>query len=277
MTLLSFRAWKVAATGAALVLCGARAHAEQPAPDEQTVPVCTSCGFPKTVARDVRGVFTAPAHWEKPEWRSATIKAAIVAGSMLLLDEPVRDYVQEHRNGTTDRIAKAFEPFGAEYALGVVAGFAIVGSAGNKPTARSVALDGAVSSLIASALVVPALKELTGRSRPNAEHGAFQFDPLGGAESFPSGHTAEAFTVAASIAENYDRPWVKGLSYGVAGLVAYARLEHDAHWLSDATASAFIGIGVAKEVAMLNRARPGIVLTPTRVAHGWGVEIARAF
>ena len=198
-------------------------------------------------------------------------------GSLTLLDEPVRDYVQDHKGNTTERIANAFEPFGAEYAIGALAGFAAFGTLGGKPAARNVALDGTVSSLIAAGLVVPALKELTGRSRPNAGLGAHDFNPFSGAE-LPVGPYDEAFALATSIAQNYDQRWIKGLAYGVAGLVGYARVEHDtAHLLSDVTAAAFIGIGVAKEVSALHRARRAVVVTPLPVPSGWGVRVSAAF
>ena len=160
------------------------ARAEEPS--EEGPPVCESCGPGKTVVFDPREVFKAPVRWRKPDWQSVGIKAAVVVGSLTLLDEPVRDYVQDHKGNTTERIANAFEPFGAEYAIGALAGFAAFGTLGGKPAARNVALDGTVSSLIAAGLVVPALKELTGRSRPNAGLGAHDFNPFSGAESFPS-------------------------------------------------------------------------------------------
>jgi membrane-associated phospholipid phosphatase len=243
-------------------------------PSEQGPPVCESCGFGKTVVFDTREVFKTPTHWQKSDWRSVGLKAAIVVGSLAFLDKPVRDYVQEHKGDTTERIASAFEPFGAEYAIGALAGFAAFGKLANKPVARNVALDGTVSSLIAAGLIVPVLKELTGRSRPNAEQGAHDFNPFSGAESFPSGHTTEAFALAASIAQNYDQGWIKGVAYGVAGLVGYARIEHDAHWLSDVAAGAFIGIGVAREVSALHRARRTLVVTPVHVPGGWGIQVS---
>jgi membrane-associated phospholipid phosphatase len=67
------------------------------------------------------------------------------------------------------------------------------------------------------------------------------------------------------------------LSYGVASLVGYSRMETDAHWLSDVTASAFIGIGVAKEVAKLDRARHGITFAPRVGPDGWSVQVAKSF
>jgi membrane-associated phospholipid phosphatase len=251
--------------------------AAQTVASEQGPPVCEGCGFGKTVLFDTREVFTEPVRWQKPDWRSAGIKAAIVAASIAWLDEPVRDYVQDHKGATTERIANAFEPFGAEYALGALAGFALVGKFASKPKALDVALDGTVSSLIASGVVTPTLKAVVGRSRPREQRGPHDFDPFGGAASFPSGHTTEAFALAASIAGHYDERWVKALCYGVAGLVGYARMEHDEHWLSDVAAGAFIGIGVAHEVGELRRARRSLNVTPVRMHGGWGVSVSATF
>lgn len=233
-------------------LCATVALA-QDAPEASGAAKCESCGLRRAVVEDTERVFTAPLRWEHADWRTVTREALIVAGTMALLDDPVRDYMQNHRSASTDRIAKTFEPFGAEYVAGVLLGYALVGKLANKPNARKTALDGTVSTLIAAGLIAPALKSITGRSRPRTDQGAFDFHPFGGGASFPSGHTAAAFALATSIAKNNDHLWVKGLSYGVATLVGYARVEHDAHWLSDATASAFIGMAVGKSVSGLNR------------------------
>ena len=83
--------------------------------------------------------------------------------------------------------------------------------------------------------------------------------------------------MAATIAEHDDRLWVKGLAYGVASLVGYARVDHDAHFVSDVTAGAFIGIGVAKRVAELNRQHRGIAFVPVHDATGWRIAVSRSF
>jgi membrane-associated phospholipid phosphatase len=268
-------AWCVILT-ALLTLFGPNAAA-QDGQTEQGPPVCGQCGIAKETVFDTREILTAPARWQKSEWKRAGTAAAIVVGSVLLLDEPARDFIQDHENRTTDRIASAFEPFGAEYALGTLAGFALIGKLTNRPVARHVAFDGAVSGLIAVGLVVPALKSVSGRSRPYTGQGAHDFDPFSGADSFPSGHTAMAFALATSIAQNYDRHWVKGLSYGVAGLTAYARMEHDDHWLSDVVGGAFIGVGVARGVAALHRSQRDWALEPAHLADGWGLQVTTAF
>ena len=238
---------------------------------------CTDCGVGRETVTDARDVLTAPGRWRKPEWRSATRKAIIVAGLMALADGPIRDSVQARRSPATDRLADAFEPFGERYAAGVLAGYWLAGRFGNHPLARDIARDGLESEVIAAGLVVPALKFVTGRSRPRTNLGTSDFHPFNGGASFPSGHTAAAFTLAATIAEHDDRLWVKGLAYGVASLVGYARVDHDAHFVSDVTAGAFIGVGVAKRVAALNRQHRGFAFVPVHDATGWRIAVSRSF
>lgn len=283
MPRLSTRHWPaVLAFAAAAALAGpqARADGSEGANTTASTPDaagCASCGVGRQTVYDARAVFTAPARWQKPEWRSAARKAVIVAGAMALLDGPVRDSVQSRRNASSNRLADAFEPFGERYAAGVLLGYWLAGRSDDRPVARQIAVDGLESEIIAAGLVTPALKLVTGRSRPRTDLGASDFHPFNGGESFPSGHTTAAFALAASIAAHDDRKWVKGLAYGVASLVGYARIVHDAHFVSDVTAGAFIGIGVAKRVAKLNAGGRGLSVVPLRQQQGFGIAIAKRF
>lgn len=65
--------------------------------------------------------------------------------------------------------------------------------------------------------------------------------PSGGDWSFPSGHTASAAVGAAYLQRRYG--WEYGIpAYLVTGLVAYSRVEAEAHYASDVIAGAAIGI-----------------------------------
>jgi hypothetical protein len=88
-----------------LPLCWAGAMAQETRP---SASVCASCRFGHTAVEDTREVFKAPLRWTKPQWRSAALKATISAGSIALLDQPVRDHLQAHSSATADRIADAF-------------------------------------------------------------------------------------------------------------------------------------------------------------------------
>ncbi len=220
-----------------------------PVPDAPPNESCMFCRrYARRLVNDTRHVLSAPWRWDHADWRHFALDTGLVIGSMALLDRRVADHFDEHHNDTKNDLPSTFEPFGAEYAAGVLGGFYLAGRLGDNPNAYAVAQDGFAASLITSALIVPALKLTFGRDRPSADTGAHRFAPFGGGSSFPSGHTAEAFTLAATIAEHYDAAWVDWTAYGAATLVGYARMEHRAHFLSDVMAGALIGVSVAKAV-----------------------------
>lgn len=236
----------VDAEGAAAVHDAAEpAPASSAARAEVAAPCLFCADYGRLLADDTKHVFTAPVHWHDGTWKAAGRDAAIVLGAMALLDKPVHEYVDGHHTSAKSRIADTFEPFGARDAAGVLAAYWIAGRLSRRPNVEATAVDGVASAMIAAGLIVPALKEVTGRSRPRADQGPHDFHAFSGAASFPSGHTAAAFAIASTIARHNDALWVKGLAYGAASLVGYARMEHDAHFLSDVTAGAMIGVGVA--------------------------------
>lgn len=244
----------------------AEAHGQSDPAEQGTAPpvVCIFCGdYWRLLKGDVKHVFSTPKRWRQPQWRSVGWKSLAVVGAMALLDKNTRNYFDNHKTATSDRLATNFQPFGRQYAAYVIGGYLLAGDLFHKPKAKAIAVDGLTTTVIAAGLIVPALKLIAGRSRPRADLGAHDFHPFTGGYSFPSGHATAAFSVAATIATHYHALWVKGLSYGIASMVAYARMEKDAHYLSDVTAGAMIGIGVARSVYAFNRGRhPALAIRP---------------
>lgn len=96
-----------------------------------------------------------------------------------------------------------------------------------------------VSASAASALVVQVLKSVFGRVRPEdmlviSDHG-----------SYPSGHTANAATIAALAVVLVPRVWVAVVGGGWVALMAFSRTQVHAHWFSDTVGGVLAGIGVA--------------------------------
>ncbi len=93
------------------------------------------------------------------------------------------------------------------------------------------------------------LKVAVGRERPNGQDN----------KSFPSGHTSNAFALAAVAERHYG--WKVGVpAYALAGVIGISRLHEDKHWLSDVAAGATLGYLVGRTVVRVNsRAldRPG--------------------
>lgn len=97
------------------------------------------------------------------------------------------------------------------------------------------------SELIMVAMSVP-LKELTHIRRPDSTD----------FKSFPSGHTAQAFTAATFFYKEYGKryPWLSAGMFAIAGTVGTFRVLNNRHWISDVIAGSGIGI-LSVELAYL--------------------------
>jgi membrane-associated phospholipid phosphatase len=227
-----------------------------PATGSAQAPPGTEPTFPHLVLVDTKEVLGAPLSWKARQWRLFGLAVAGI-GASALLDQEVRDAELRDDSPAADRIADVFEPLGSYGAFGVLGSFYLVGVTRGDSRARSVATDGLIASVLAGGVITPALKAVTGRLRPRDTDQTFDFQPFSGNASFPSGHATEAFSVAAVIASEYNSGWVKGIAYGSAALVGYARIHHQAHFLSDVTAGALIGSTVGRAVVRIDRRERG--------------------
>ena len=243
----------------------------------------TGFSYPEIVIDDARHVLSAPARWQEQEWQDMGLAALGIAGVAAILDRPVRDEMRRHAPNDS-RFMLEVERFGKEYSLAVLGGFYLAGALGNDENAATVAEDGLTALIIAGGIITPAIKFVTGRSRPRDNDGIAKFHPLSicyysSNSSFPSGHTTHAFALASVFANHYDETWVTCASYSIASLVGVARSYHDAHFASDILAGALIGTLVGKSVVAHNKPmRSGQVTLLPEIAPGLvGVRIARKF
>ena len=113
-------------------------------------------------------------------------------------------------------------------------------------TANQRAGKAALGSIAVSGLLVNLAKYMIGRARPYTTPSPWVFigPTLDGAHgSYPSGHTATLFTLAAVTAAFYPRLAVPVFTVAVLGGVS--RVAIGMHWPSDVVAGAVLGIGVA--------------------------------
>lgn len=126
-----------------------------------------------------------------------------------------------------------------------------------------------LASLAVTGAIIHAIKALAGRSRPNLffSDGVYTLGQVAEGfpmDSFPSGHTQVAMTVAAVLALAF--PALRLLIFGIAGLIAFSRLTSGAHYLSDVVASTFICLAVVQALAvrLLDRNRQWVDQPPWR-------------
>jgi len=129
-------------------------------------------------------------------------------------------------------------------------------------------------------------KVVVGLSRPYTGRGDASFKPFSlksDNNSFPSGHTTTAFSIASVFTEQYDSPWVSILSYGLAASVAAQRVYADMHWASDVFFGAALGTVTGRLVVRRARRRAAgkaktltifPYVSPVTATSGLGLKLA---
>lgn len=73
-------------------------------------------------------------------------------------------------------------------------------------------------------------------------------------DAFPSGHLATLMSTVTVFTENYpEKKWIKPTGYAITGLVGYAMINTDVHWISDYPLALALGYLCAKQVAKSSR------------------------
>ncbi|HEY8977947.1 MAG TPA: capsule assembly Wzi family protein, partial [Burkholderiaceae bacterium] len=162
------------------------------------------------------------------------LAAGALIGGAALFDRAANSYAYDHRG----------EP--ALHVLRMTADtlpYAGLGLAGGAWLLRRGSADGDVAlASVEAGLTSLALSEViklgVDRSRPTDDRGATDFGHARRSDSsFPSSHTALAWSVVTPIAQRYDAPWL----YGAAALVNVGRVAGHKHWLSDTVAGSVLG------------------------------------
>jgi membrane-associated phospholipid phosphatase len=121
-----------------------------------------------------------------------------------------------------------------------VAGMFTAGRLSDGPRFRAMTYD-MLDAAIVNFAYTEVIKVAVGRERPNGEDN----------KSFPSGHTSNAFALAAVAERHYG--WKLGVpAYLLAGVVGASRIQQDKHYLSDVVAGATVGYIVGRTVVRVN-------------------------
>ena len=84
---------------------------------------------------------------------------------------------------------------------------------------------------------------------------------------------AAAFALATSLADDIHRTWATVGLYGMAGAVAWSRVNDNRHWLTDVAAGALVGITSAKLASgrwrIFGLRAPSLIAAPRGAGLGW--------
>lgn len=202
---------------------------------------------------DTRDIVTSPLRWDKNNWLKASLVAGVTIG-LYAFDEDIKDWIQDNRH---DDVSEFAEHFGDRKKVvpSLVIFYALGYAAKNIKAQRTALLT--IENVVITAIFTEILKHSFQRHRPNTGDSFDTFDGpsfSSNHESFPSGHTSLAFSVATPIATEYkDNILIPPLAYGLASLVGWSRMNDNKHWASDVFVGASLGYFTGKAVCKLNR------------------------
>ena len=240
--------------------------------------------FFKNILRDQKAIWTAPFHLDRSDAKWA-IPAGVGFMALITTDRITGDDI--FNSNRQVRVSQDVSYLGSVYGLGAAATtFYLIGRKKDKYRARETGLLSA-EALINSMIVSGTLKIITQRARPIAGNERSEF--FDGGSSFPSGHSTQAWAVAAVVASEYKhRPAVQIAAYGIASAVSVARFTVKKHYLSDVVAGSALGYGIGKFVynkhhldeadgAITKSAWPMITPQYNRQARQYGVALTWNF
>lgn len=188
------------------------------------------------------GYFTAPLNFESSDWRNLGVTAAMVSGGFFL-DNTARSYSQQSHSNFKNNLFDIDQYYTTKYVVAATAGIYAFGLFAGNDKVRNIGVQLGESVIYAGAVTVT-LKSLIGRSRPYNNKGHTSFKPFNLNNdnlSFPSGHATLAFAFSTVMAHQVDNIFWKTGWFTAAGLVCYARMYHDQHWISDVIMGGAIG------------------------------------
>ncbi|MEN8375567.1 MAG: phosphatase PAP2 family protein [Gemmatimonadota bacterium] len=249
LTFMAAAAWSAASVSAQATTDG------RPTAVRLASPLSTAPPTPAPVGPGFRGPAAAMVAPGSGAATSDQFLPLALFASLTLIewDEEVRAWSQS--GFAADRlqpVAHAFKHMGDRSTVLVGLSAYLLGEALGKDGLADVGQH-ASAGLVATGMAVSAIKIGTGRLRPFADGGAEDFDFGRGfarenrSLSFPSGHTATAFAVAATLTEEAkhhwpgQQKWIGPLLYAAATFVGASRMLDDKHWSSDVLMGAAVG------------------------------------
>jgi PAP2 superfamily len=217
----------------------------------------------RRIATDQKRIWMFPVAAARGKaWKPALAVIGITAGLIALdpTDTPLFQRVSYQQNPAVHGISHVLSGTTTGLAIAAVPiSFYIAGLVHKDSYASNTALL-AGEAVVNAEIVTIALKDLDRRLTPGevGPNGNFsdtwlrtQNRSVGGFGSFPSGHTAAAFSVATVFAERYrHHRWAPFVAYGLASVVGLSRLNAQAHFPSDVFFGAALGFSISHFVVL---------------------------
>src|SRR6266403_1657491 len=199
-------------------------------------------GLGERFLEDQKQIWTSPARLRFSDADWLVPLSGITAG-LFVTDRDFSKHLSQ--NPTTISHYKALSNAGVGALIGGAGGMWLLGHVRHNEhwsETGFLAGEAAVNSLVA----VETLKYSLGRQRPFQGNGTGPF--FHGGTSFPSEHSAAAWSIAGVVAHEYPSPFVKIMAYGLASLVDYSRIRGRQHFPSDVFVGSIMGNLVAQNV-----------------------------
>ncbi len=195
----------------------------------------------KRLARDQGSIYIAPFQRANTKWDAAFI----LGTTALVVTDRHTIGIVSRDNENISRDISNVGLYGSEAAAGAIF---FTGLLTDNAHARETGLITAEALLNAYPVYI-GMQLIAGRERPDqgAGHGRFFHDHATNT-SFPSGHSMFTWTMAAVIAHEYPRTWVKILAYATAASVSVARYTGREHFVSDVAVGGFIGYLIGRHI-----------------------------
>src|SRR6266850_2100759 len=199
-------------------------------------------GLGKRFLEDQEQIWTSPAKIRFSDTQWLVPLSGITAG-LFVTDTDYSKHLSQ--NPTTISHYKTLSNAGVGALIGGAGGMWLLGHVRHNEhwsETGFLAGEAAINSLVA----VETLKYSLGRQRPFQGNGSGPF--FQGGTSFPSEHSAAAWSIAGVVAHEYPGPVMKIMAYGLAALVDYSRIRGLQHFPSDVFVGSIMGNLIAQNV-----------------------------
>jgi hypothetical protein len=248
----------------AIFLSASGAHAQTPTPSPS--PKSLEKEFFKNILRDQKAIWTAPLHLHRVDAKWI-LPSSIGAMALITTDRITGDEIGEAERQV--KVSQIVSYAGSIYGIGALATtFYLIGRNTHNDRVRETGILTAEATI--DSIIV------------GGERSEF-FD---GGSSFPSGHSIQAWSAAAVIANEYhDRKLVQVAAYGIASAVSVARFTQHKHYLSDVLVGSAAGYGIGhyvyhthhRDPSVTQSRWPAIVPQYSRNARQYGVGLTWNF